>query len=304
MKTKDRMRTMAVSAAGMLLFSGVFLATDAFAQVRAGRVTVPHVSTGVRGGGGAPFASHSGGQGLKSVGGLFGSAGGGYYGHESHHGHYSGAEAFRDVGLANAAVDLVGTLVGGYSYPRYPMVMAPPVAVVPVPAPYPVAVVSGPRVIVGSYPYGYASSYYPYSSCYGYGSPYYYYPSTVWNAPCAYPYGYYDGYGYGKSYCNSPRVYGAPCAPGYYPEHHGPRYHEGSHGRSGPWPSGGGSYNPPGPWQNGHGGAQAPTHHGPSVQAPQSPYHGSAPSPSGSHGGGRSLQPSPAHSPGQSYRIR
>ena len=291
MNTKDRMRTMAISVAGMLLFSGVFLATDAFAQVRGRSVTVPHGSTGLRGGGGVPFASHSGGQGLRAVGNLLGSVHGGYYGHESHHDGYSYAKAYRDVGLANAGVGLVEALVGGYSYPQYPMVLAaPPVAVYPVPAPYPVAVVSSPRVVVGSYPYGYAPAPYPYSSYYGYGSSYYY-PSTVWNAPCSYPYGYYDYYGYEKSYYNSPRAYSAPFAGGYYPEHHGSHHYEGNHGQSGSW-------------QNGHGGMQAPAYQGPSVHAPQSAYRGgAAPSYSGSHGGGRPQQ-TPAHSSGQSYRIR
>ncbi len=301
MKTKVRTSTMALSVAGLLLFSGVFLATDAFAQVRGGRVTVPHGSTGVRGGGGLPF----GGQGLKAVGSLLGSAGGGHYGHDSHHDRYSNAEAFRDVGLANAAVGLVGTLVNGYGYPQYPSVVAAPVAVVPVPAPYPVAVVSSPRVVVSSYPYGYGPSYYPYSSYYGYGSPYYS-PSTVWNAPCGYPYGYYDGYGCGTSYYNSPRVYSAPLGTGYYPEHHGVQYYDGNHRQSGSWQTDrGGSYRQPGSWQNGHGAAQAPTYHGPSVQAPTSAYHGgSAPGFSGAHGGGHSQQQTGMHSAGRSYRIR
>jgi hypothetical protein len=229
------------------------------------------------------------------VGSLLGSRGGGYYGHESHHDGYGYAKAYRDVGLANAGVGLVEALVGGYSYQPYPAVVAAPVAVYPVPAPYPVAVVSGPRVIVDSYPYGYASYPYPYSGYYGYGTPYYY-PSTAWNVPYAYPYGY---YGYEKSY------YRGPLAGGYYPEHHGSYYHDGNYRPSGTWQNGHGGYGQSGMWQNGHGGMQAPTHHGPGVQAPQSSYHGGAtPSYSGSHGGGWSPQQSTAHSSGRSYRIR
>ena len=302
MKTKDRTRTLAISVAGTLLFSAVFLATDAFAQVRGRSVTVPHNSTGLRGGGGVPLAPHSGGQGLKALGGLLGSGGGGYYGHESHHDRYSNAEAYRDVGLANAAVGLVGTLVNGYSYPQYPTVVAPPVAVLPVSAPYPVAVVTSPRVIVGSYPYGYAPSYYPYSSYYGYGTSYYY-PSTVCSVPYSYPYGY---YGYGNSYYNPPRVYNAPLAGGYYPDHHGSHYYDGGYKQSGTWQNGhGGSYGQPGSWQTGHGGPQTPMHQGPSMQAPRSSYQGgAAPSNSGFHGGGRSPQQSTVHSSGQSHRIR
>ncbi len=318
MKTKARTRTLAISVAGILLFSAVLMTTDAFAQARGRSVRMPNVSTGLRGGGGVPLAPHIGGQGLKALGGLLGSGGGGYYGHESHHNGYSNAEAYRDVGLANAGVGLVGTLLGGYSYAPYPVVVAPPVTVLPVPAPYPVAVVSSPRVIVSSYPYGYAPSYYPYSNYYGYGTSYYSYPysgyygcGTSYYSPYSYPYG---GYGYGRPHCNPPAM-------GYYPDHHGSQHYDGGYKQSGSWQNGqGGGYGQPGSWQNGHGGMQTPTHQGPGMQAPRSSYRGgaapsmqapqsayrggSAPSVSGSYGGGRSPQQSGMHPSGQSHRIR
>ena len=313
MKTNNGMRTVAFSATRMLLFSGVFLATDAFAQDRGRSVRMPNTSTAFRAGGGAPFASHSGGQGLKNLGSQFGYGGGGCYGHGSHNDHYSNAEAYRDVGIANAAVGLVGAVVGAYSYPAYPAVVASPVV-------YPAPVISSPGVIVGSYPYGYAPCAYPYGG-YGYGASYYApysYPysgygyATSYYAPYPYAYG---GYGYGRSYCNPPAM-------GHYPDQHGSPYYGGNHGQ-------------PGSWQNGRGGAQTPTHQGPGMQAPRSSYRGgnapgmqaprsayrggasssmqaprsvyrggAAPSLSVSRGGGRSPQQSGMRPSGQSHRMR
>jgi len=208
MKTKSRMRAMAISVAGMLLVSGLFLAPDAFAQARGRSVTIPRHSMGLRGAIGGQQVSHSGVQGLNALGSLLGSWGGGHRGYQSHHDRYSNADAYRDVGIANAAVGLVGTLLNAYGYPPYPTVITPPVEVVPVPAPYPVAVIPSPGIVVRPYPYGYA--------------------------PSPYPYDYYD---YGSRYYSPPTVWNAPRAMGYYPRSHGSHHHDGNYRQSGTWRS-------------------------------------------------------------------
>ena len=110
---------------------------------------------------GNPFSgsSRSGFRGLEGLGALLDEAsrnyGYGGYGPWDHHDQYSHAEAYRDVGIANAVVDLVGVLVNASAYQTYaPVAAAPvevvpaPVAPVPVPSAGPVTVVPAPTVIV------------------------------------------------------------------------------------------------------------------------------------------------------------
>ncbi|MEA3364169.1 MAG: hypothetical protein U9Q79_00895 [Candidatus Hydrogenedentes bacterium] len=75
--------------------------------------------------------------------------------HWDHHDYYSDAEAYRDVGIANAVVDLIGILVNASAYQTYaPVATAPvevvpgPVEPVPVPSAGPVTVVPAPTVVV------------------------------------------------------------------------------------------------------------------------------------------------------------
>jgi hypothetical protein len=112
-------------------------------------------------------SSRSGFPVLEGLGALLDEAGrnygqGGYHGgygpwnhHWDHHDYYSDAEAYRDVGIANAVVDLLGILVNASAYQTYAPVAAAPVEVVPapvepvpVPSAAPVTVVPGPTVIV------------------------------------------------------------------------------------------------------------------------------------------------------------
>lgn len=81
---------------------------------------------------GNPFAgsSRSGFRGLEGLGALLDEAsrnyGYGGYGPWDHHDQYSHAEAYRDVGIANAVVDLVGILVNASAYQTYAPVAAAP----------------------------------------------------------------------------------------------------------------------------------------------------------------------------------
>jgi hypothetical protein len=109
-----------------------------------------------------PFkgSSRSGSPGLRALGDLLESAAHDYRGGGHDHG-YSDAEAYRDVGIANAIVGLVGILVDAGRNQAYapaapvevvppPVAVAPPppVEVVPVPSGYPVAVVPAPPVVL------------------------------------------------------------------------------------------------------------------------------------------------------------
>lgn len=284
MKTRGRTTTMAISVAGLFLVSGLLVTPDAFAQSRGRSVRMPTQSTALRGARNSQHASRSGTQGLNALGSLLDSMNRGGYHQESHHDRYSDAEAYRDVGIANAIVGLVGTLLSVDRYPQYPAVTAPPVEVVPVvpaPPPYPVVVVPSPGVIVGPYPYGYA--------------------------PSSYPYGYYD---YKVPYCSPSPMWNAPLGTGYYPEHHGTYGHGNNYGYGPPVTPGNGhngNYRQPVTSGNSRSGIRrTPTYQRQSVQSPRTfvQRSGAAPSMSVSRGGTRSTRQPSASTFGQSYRIR
>lgn len=161
-----------------VLVSLMLLATEAGAQSRGRSIRIPSRSgsglrlpsamgrggrgglTGRSGSRGNLFSgsSRSGFSGLDGLGALLENAGRNY-GHGDHrywdHDRgYSHAEAYRDVGIANAVVDLVGILVNASAYQTYapaaaPVEMAPaPVEPIPVPSAAPVTVVPAPTVIV------------------------------------------------------------------------------------------------------------------------------------------------------------
>lgn len=251
----------------MLLASYGFCVSDACAQTRGRGIATPRHSSGFwvpsAGGHGIREQSNSLGSGLHGLnvlGNLTGSAGrydgnGGHHG-SNHHG-YSDAEAYRDVGMANALVGLVGTLLDPYNYEPYPVVAAPPVEYAPVLPPYPVAMVPSPQVVVETPPYWYAPP------AYSYAQPYCY--PRSWNPPVyrnAFP-GYWDA---------------------YYSQHRGsydrrfPLQHQRSHDHEG-------SYRRSGTWQ---GGERTPAHGGRDIQSPRSGRQGGitthvAPGPSRSH---------------------
>ncbi len=293
MDTTRKTRAPAIVMAGMVLISLGLCVSDASAQIRGRSVAAPRHSSGLK----FPNVSrHSnrhqsnssglGLDGLNSLGNLLDSArqysgnGGGYHGSD-HHG-YSDAEAYRDVGIANAVVGLVGTLLNANNYPPasvvevtpvpppYPVtiVPAPTVEVRPVLPPYPVTIVPAPRVIVEVPPYyGYAPN--PYS----YVQPNYY-PQPYYNPPVCQDY----APGYRDEYDNHPRrPYGN-----------------------------GGNYREPGAR---HGGDRTPVYRGSDMQYSRPSRQGGNEThvttrSSGARRGSQSTQLTPPHPSGRSYRVR
>jgi len=217
MISRKRRRAAAVALSVAVLASLALFAPEAVAQSRGRGMRAPNRSGGglrapsinglngrsglggSRGSGSNLFSgsSHSGLSGLEGLGQLLESARhnhhGGDYKHWDHHG-YSDAEAYRDVGIANAVVDLIGILVNAGTYQAYPPVAAAPVVtvpqpaeIVPVPAPYPVTVVPAPPVILQTPSYCAPPPYVHLSPC----------PRPV-PYRGAYP-GYHSGYGHYKA---------------------------------------------------------------------------------------------------------
>ncbi len=168
MHTESKMTAVTLSVA--VLFSIALFAPDAVAQSRGRSIRTPSISGGGlrapsmggrsgRSGGGNlfPGSSRSGFSGLEGLGSLLNSMnnkhGHGGYGNWDRHDDYW--DAYRDVGIANAVVDLIGILVNASTYQTYaPVAAAPvevvpaPVHVVPVPASPPVVVMPAPPVIL------------------------------------------------------------------------------------------------------------------------------------------------------------
>ena len=169
MKTRARV-TVVVLVAAMLISMAVF-APEAQAQSRGRSLRMPSPSAGGlrtpgvpgrlgRSGGGNLFSgpSRSGLSNLQGLDGLLNSMkykhGYGGWGHDYNRGHDDYWDAYRDVGIANAVVDLIGVLVSAGSYSSYAPVAAPvevvpaPVTVVPMAPPPPVVMVPAPSVSI------------------------------------------------------------------------------------------------------------------------------------------------------------
>lgn len=172
-------RTIGTALAVAVLISLMLVTTEAAAQSRARSIRTPNRSGSVtraprviersgrsRPGGLTgpsisrgdlfPGSSRSGLSGLEGLGSLLEQAGrnhrhGGYGGHRrsDRHREYSYAHAYRDVGIANAVVDLVGILVSAsaYQHTYAPMAVAP-VEVMPAPVePIPLAPMGAVTVV-------------------------------------------------------------------------------------------------------------------------------------------------------------
>lgn len=212
MKTRTRV-TVVVLVAAMLASLAVF-APEAQAQSRGRSLRMPSASSGGlrtpgvpgrlgRSGSGNLFSGPSR-SGLSNLNGLSllhsmkHKDGYGGWGHDYNRGHDDYWDAYRDVGIANAVVDLIGVLVSAGTYSSYAPVAAPvevvpaPVTVVPMAPPPPVVMVPAPSVIMQT--------------------PVYSAPPCVHLGPAPMPLPYRGGY------------------PGYPRMHSAPRYYSGYRG--------------------------------------------------------------------------